>query len=78
MSRFSFLSACLLLCASVSAREWTAMDGRKLQAEFVSATDTTMTLKLANGQAGTLPLARLSEADQVWVHEQPDPSAEAT
>lgn len=54
MSRFSLLAACLLLCASLSAREWTATDGRKLQAEFVSATDKTVTLKLANGQARTL------------------------
>lgn len=78
MSRFSLLAICLLLCPGLSAREWTATDGRKLEAEFVSATDKEVKVTLANGQTSTLPLARLSEADQVWVHEQPDPCAEAT
>ena len=56
---------------SLQARTWTAKDGRTLEAEFVSATDTDVTLKRGNdGVEFTLPLMRLSAADQAFVKEQ--------
>ncbi|HCN78114.1 MAG TPA: hypothetical protein DIT13_13090 [Verrucomicrobiales bacterium] len=54
---------------STHAREWTSSDGRKLQADFVSATATHVTLKIA-GKDTLVPLNRLSAADQAFVKEQ--------
>ena len=39
----------------VQAREWTAKDGRKLQATFVSIQGDKIELKLANGQTAAVP-----------------------
>ncbi len=58
------------------AREWTSSDGRKLQADFVSATATEVTLKIA-GKDATLPLSRLSAADQAFIKEQASKPAPA-
>ena len=53
------------------ARTWTSSEGRELEADFVSATETHVTLKRAkDGKSFTLPLARLSEEDQAYVEEQ--------
>ncbi len=53
------------------AREWVALDGRKLEAEFVSATDDSVTIKRASdGRKFTIALETLSEADRKWVAEQ--------
>lgn len=61
----------LLLSFTLHAREWTATDGRKLQADFVSATATEVTLKrLPDGQTLTFPQSRLSAADQAFIKEQ--------
>jgi predicted peptidase len=63
------LAACLI--TTLSARTWKAADGRSLEAEFVSATDTQVTLKRAgDGKVFTLPLSRLSEADQSFIKEK--------
>lgn len=59
-----------LLVISCQAREWTALDGRKLQADFVSATATQVTLKRStDGQVFPLEISRLSVADQNWIKE---------
>lgn len=53
------------------AREWTATDGRKLDATFVSAADGVVNVKrTSDGRQFTLPLTGLSEADQTWVKEE--------
>lgn len=57
------------VAAPAMAREWTSTDGRKLQADFVSATATHVTLKIA-GKDTPVPLSRLSAADQSFVKEQ--------
>ncbi len=60
-----------LASAHLAAREWTSNDGRKLEADFVSATADAVTVKRAtDGQTFTLPLASISEADRAWVAEQ--------
>ena len=64
-------SLLLVICASLTAREWTATDGRKLQADFVSSANGQVTLKRAtDGQTFTLPLSRLSATDNTWIAEQ--------
>ncbi len=67
----------LLLCcftasltAPLGARTWTSADGRSLEGDFISATDTTVTLKRKDGKAFTLDLAKLSAVDQTFVKEQ--------
>lgn len=67
-----FAAAVLILGASTTlAREWTSTDGRKLEADFVSATDEAVTVKrAADGRTFTLPLKGLSAADQDWVKEE--------
>jgi dienelactone hydrolase len=53
------------------AREWTSSDGKKLEADFVSATADQVTLKRASdGQVFTLPKTRFSADDQKWISEQ--------
>lgn len=62
---------CLLLHASAGARTWTAKDGRKLDAEFVSATEEAVTVqRAADRMKFTIPLDSLSEADQKFVREK--------
>lgn len=63
------LLANLVALASIAAglataRTWTDIEGRKLEANYVSSTETHVTLELANGRKSTLPMARLSEADR--------------
>ena len=49
-------------------RTWTLNDGRKVEAEFVSTSLLTVTLKRpTDGQAFTLPLVTLSPEDQAWI-----------
>lgn len=57
-------------------RTWTDLSGRSLQAEFVSADAGSVTLSI-KGQTHTLPLARLSAADQAWIR-QNAPAGPAT
>lgn len=60
----------MLTLASVchAQREFTSKDGKKLRADIVSASDSEVTLKRENdGKEFTIPLDRLSEADQIAV-----------
>lgn len=61
----------ILLLSGARSREWTATDGRKLEAEFVSTTEDSVIVKrAADGRTFTLPLKSLSKADQTWVKEE--------
>ena len=69
----TLLTCCALLTslASLSARTWTSTDGRELEAEFVSATETEVTVKRdSDGKTLTIPLNKLSEEDQKFSSEQ--------
>ncbi|MEX2581361.1 MAG: family 16 glycoside hydrolase [Verrucomicrobiales bacterium] len=67
--------AIALLAAGASARTWTSADGNKLEAEFISATETHVTIRReADGQRFTLELSKLSDADQDWVKAQSRPA----
>lgn len=76
MTSPQLLSLLLLVTLSLHAREWMSTDGRKIQADFVSATATDVRVKMA-GKELSIPLARLSAADQAWVKEQPTQPAGA-
>lgn len=52
------------------ARTWTSADGRKMEADFVSATDAAVTLKKLGGKPFTLELTLLSAEDQEFVKSQ--------
>ncbi|WP_395744859.1 prolyl oligopeptidase family serine peptidase [Prosthecobacter sp.] len=71
MHRPLFFCLSLLLTATLpcQAREWTSSDGRKIQGDFVSASATDVTVKMA-GKDVRIPLSRLSAGDQAWVKEQ--------
>lgn len=58
----------LLGAIPARARTWTSSDGRALDAEFVSVSGNTVTLKRAgDGKSFTLPLEKLSAPDQEWI-----------
>ncbi|NNC87965.1 MAG: prolyl oligopeptidase family serine peptidase [Akkermansiaceae bacterium] len=60
----------LLLASGLQARTWTSADGKTLQAGFVSATATEVTLKRdRDGREFTLALTKLSEDDRAFVAE---------
>ena len=69
MNQLKLLSVFLFAASTIYAREWTSADGRKIQADFVSATATDVKVKMA-GKEVSIPLSRLSAADQSWVKEQ--------
>jgi hypothetical protein len=65
------LAVSFSLSVAAFAREWLALDGRKLQADFIATDGTNVTLKRASdGQTFTLPLAKISENDRNWVSQQ--------
>ena len=60
-----------LLTSALPAREWTSADGRKLEADYVSATVDMVTLKrAADGRTFTLAIRSLSTDDQVFIRNQ--------
>lgn len=65
------LGCVFLVFPEARSREWTSTDGRKLEADFVSATgDSVIVKRAADGRSFTLPLKGLSDADQTWVKEE--------
>ncbi len=71
LSTVWFLFCLGMFSARAEFREWTAADGRKLLAEFVSLEDGQVTIKRrVDGREFKLPLEKLSEADQAWATEK--------
>jgi predicted peptidase len=67
------LAAAILLLGTaftLTARTWTSADGRTLEGEFVSATETTVTIKRKDGKSFTIALDKLSPEDREFVAEQ--------
>jgi pimeloyl-ACP methyl ester carboxylesterase len=60
----------LLITSGLHARTWTSTDGRTIEGEFVSATTTAVTVKLANGKTVPIELTKLSQDDRDFVTEQ--------
>ncbi len=64
----TIVSVALSGLPAASARTWTAADGRTLEAEFISATETHVTLRRSkDGRRFTMALDKISEADRDWV-----------
>jgi hypothetical protein len=68
---FAIVSAVVcvgLIVAPLSAREWIATDGRRLDAELVKVVGDKATLKpRGGGRLVTVALSGLSEADRTWI-----------
>lgn len=62
----------------LEARMWTSSDGKTIKAEFVSATDTEVTIVRADGKEFTMPLTRLSDDDRAWIQANKDELMKAT
>lgn len=59
-----------MLTTTVQAHTWTSTDGRTIVADFVSATDAAVTVKMKDGRSVTLPLDKISAEDRTYVTEQ--------
>ena len=64
-----------LLALPLAARSWTDTTGRTIEAGFLSADATHVTL-MFKGKETKLPLSRLSEADRTWIEEESDSAIE--
>ena len=65
----------LLVAARLPARTWTeAATGKKIEAQFISADATQVTIALGSGKQFKLELARLSPEDQAFVQQQLRPA----
>lgn len=79
---FSIVST-MVLAITISielgnARTWTqAATGNKIEADFVSAADGNVTIKMSNGRSATVPVNSLSLEDQQWVAAQAGGPADA-
>jgi len=73
-SLFAFLFATLVL--SASARDWTNLAGKTIQADLVEVKGEVVVLRLANGKTHDVPLAQLSAADQSFARESKAAAAE--
>ena len=51
-------------------RTWTSTDGRKIEASFVALDGAGVKVRMANGNTFTVPLDRLSAADQTFAKTQ--------
>jgi len=66
----------LLRAQSSESRSWKDVTGRVLQAEFVTADDKSVTLKVG-GKDFPLPLERLSAEDREWIKQKMTPAPAA-
>lgn len=64
------LSLAAFITTPLRARMWTATDGRSIEGDYLSATDTTVTLKRKDGKTFTIELTKLSADDNTFVTEQ--------
>ena len=65
------ISVLLLLCLSAicnaELRTWTAVNGKEVEAEFVSNNDGQVSLKMKTGKIFKVPLDKLSKEDQDFI-----------
>ena len=76
--------SCLALLAAVAgqtraeSRDWKSADGsQSFTGEYVSHTNTKVTIRRADGKVFTLDLDRLNDADKIWLTGKPAESAAA-
>ena len=63
----SFLIFCLVATCNAELRTWTAVNGKEVEAEFVSNEKGIVKLKLEAGKVFEVPLDKLSELDQKFL-----------
>ena len=73
----SVLLLMVLLTGLLPAREFTGKNGKKIDAEIVSRTDTQVELKLKDGKTVKVAINSLSSGDQLFVKTWEDPAAKA-
>lgn len=73
----AFLLSWFILALPLPARTWTDTTGRAIEADFVRADATSVTL-LFKGKETRLPLDRLSESDRKWIADQQANPGEAS
>ncbi|WP_075078704.1 hypothetical protein [Terrimicrobium sacchariphilum] len=61
------MTACLMTISPCSARTWTGQGGQPIEAEYMSATEDTVTIRRADGQAFRLKLVECSQEDRDFV-----------
>jgi hypothetical protein len=61
------LTSLIAILSPLQAREFVGRNGKKIEAEIVSKNDKEVELKLADGKTLKVPLASLSDADQLFV-----------
>jgi len=62
-----FLAFCLVATCNAELRTWTAVNGKEVEAEFVSNEKGIVKLKLKSGKVFEVPLNKLSKADQEFL-----------
>ncbi|WP_442509752.1 SHD1 domain-containing protein [Novipirellula sp. SH528] len=60
--------------AQEASRTWTSSDGKKIEATLKDVNGDKITLVRADGKAFTIPLARLSDADQAYAKQATSPA----
>lgn len=82
MKKLLPLASLALLLPSATAREWTNVAGKKIQADLIEVKGTAgaeiVVLKMAGGQKYSVTLNQLSAADQAFIKEQSGAKAAAT
>ena len=72
------LVSCLIVSLVTTVRgeprTWTATDGREIEAEYISSTDTSVKVRITSSrQEYDIPLDRLSQQDRDWIAEANKP-----
>ena len=62
-----FLVFCLVATCNAELRTWTAVNGKEIEAEFVSNEEGVVKLKLESGKVFEVPLDKLSKNDQNFI-----------
>ncbi len=65
----SYFTLILMLFLPLTAREWVNQDGKKIEADYVSSDETTVTLSI-KGKEISYAITKLSTADQEFIKEQ--------
>ena len=68
-----FLVFCLVATCNANLRTWTAVNGKEVEAEFVSNEEGIVKLKLNSGKVFEVPLNKLSKADQEFLKAKSSP-----
>ena len=67
------LTLFLSVVCNAELRTWTAVNGKEVEAEFVSNSDGQVTLKMKTGKVFKVPIDKLSKADQDFLQAKSSP-----